>query len=40
MNAPPDFRRAASHALWLALALTFACPLPGLADEHPDARRQ
>lgn len=23
-----------------ALALTFACPLPGLADEHPDARRQ
>lgn len=26
MNAPPDFRRAASHALWLALALTFACP--------------
>ncbi|HFQ8485689.1 TPA: hypothetical protein ACSTQ4_006309, partial [Pseudomonas aeruginosa] len=25
MNAPPDFRRAASHALWLALALTFAC---------------
>ncbi|HHE1432811.1 TPA: hypothetical protein ACXI9S_002854, partial [Pseudomonas aeruginosa] len=24
MNAPPDFRRAASHALWLALALTFA----------------
>ncbi|EIU1681585.1 cytochrome c [Pseudomonas aeruginosa] len=40
MNAPPDFRRATSHALWLALALTFACPLPGLADEHPDARRQ
>ena len=40
MNAPPDFRRAASHVLWLALALTFACPLPGLADEHPDARRQ
>lgn len=40
MNAPPDFRRAASHALWLALALTFACPLQGLADEHPDARRQ
>ncbi|MGV8796593.1 hypothetical protein ACV373_31845, partial [Pseudomonas aeruginosa] len=21
MNAPPDFRRAARHALWLALAL-------------------